>query len=205
MPSTEALIIYARSVAATYPSMSLDDRCSFLKDMYDRTLLERPVNWTHNIGSGTNLDALRANRWLRKNGMPGGTSIESEGTAWCGIFATYCLRAIGLPAEWKLNVGIHVHGNLLEKKAGFFHADQIKEGDICVVKENQHHFIVYKRAGNKLYSYDGNLPNQMIGERDYDIDDLIAGVKAQSEYDRSLMGKIAPDQSKYSFYFYRML
>ena len=106
MPSKEALVIYARSVAATFGKMKLEDRCSFLKDMYDRTLLERPVNWTHNAGRGTNLDALRAGRWLRKNGVPGGTSVAAEGTSWCGIFAAYCLRVIGLPAQWRLSTGI---------------------------------------------------------------------------------------------------
>lgn len=205
MPSKEALTIYAGSVAASYPRMSLENQCSFLKDMYDKTLLERPVNWTHNVGQGTNLDALQAKKWLRKNGIPGGTSVAREGTSWCGIFATYCLRAIGVPAQWKLSTGIDAPPNMLERRAGFFHSGDIGPGDICVVQENQHHFIVHHRAGNMLHSYDGNLDGQMIGERSYSIDTLLAGVKSQAEYDRSLMGKLRPDQSKYSFYFYRML
>ena len=204
MPSKEALAICARSIAHSYPNLSLEDRCSFLKDMYDKTLLERPVNWTHNVGKGTNMDALRQKKWLRKNGVPGGTSIASEGTSWCGIFATYCLRAIGIPAQWRLSTGIDAPKGLLEKRAGFNHSDQIGPGDICVIQENQHHFIVHKRIGNKLYSSDGNLAGQMIGERDYDVDTLLAGVKEQAEYDRSYIGKLLPDASKFSFYFYRM-
>src|SRR5687767_9193125 len=140
MPSKDALIIYARSVALTFANMKAEDRVSFLKDMYDRTLLEKPVNWTHNAGHGTNLDALRQGKWLRKDGVPGGASIASQGTAWCGIFATYCLRAIGVPAQWKLSTGIDAPPGMLEKRAGYFNSDQIRPGDICVVKENQHHF-----------------------------------------------------------------
>jgi len=205
MPSKEALVIYARSVAATFGKMKLEDRCSFLKDMYDRTLLERPVNWTHNAGRGTNLDALRLGRWLRKNGIPGGTSVAAEGTSWCGIFAAYCLRAIGLPAQWRLSTGIDAPKALLEKRPGYFHSDEIGPGDICVVQKNQHHFIVGNRIGKKLFSYDGNLDGQMIGERDYDIDNLIEGVKKQTEYDRSIAGTLNPQASKFSFYFYRMV
>jgi hypothetical protein len=185
--------------------MSLEDRCSFLKDMYDSTLLERPVNWTLDTGSGTNLDALHKERWLRKDGTPGGTNVAAQGTAWCGIFATYCLRAIGVQAQWRLNVGIDTPPGVLEKRSGYFASGDIGPGDICVVKENQHHFIVYQRTGNMLYSYDGNLDGQMIGERTYDIEVLRAGVKKQSEYDQSAAGKAAPAQSKYSFLYYRML
>jgi hypothetical protein len=202
MPSQLALIICARSIASSYPNMSLDDRFSFLKEMYDQTL-EVPVNWTLNSGYGTNLDALQKGRWLRKNGVPGGTSVAAEGTSWCGIFATYCLQAIGVSAKWRLNVGINTP--MLEKRAGYYHSDEIGPGDICVVKENQHHFIVHRRIGQKLYSYDGNLPGQMIGERDYDVDTLMEGVKKQAAYDQSPAGKLSPQASKYSFYFYRML
>lgn len=205
MPSKLAFIICARSIALSFANMKLDDRCSFLKDMYDQTLLERPVNWTHNAGQGTNLDALQQGKWLRKNGIPGGTSVAAEGTSWCGIFAAYCLRAIGVPAQWRVSAGIDVPLNMLEKLAGYFQSDEIGPGDICVVKENQHHFIVHKRVGKKLYSYDGNLPGQMIGERDYDIDTMLAGVRKQAEYDRSNAGKLNPAASKFSFYFYRML
>ena len=206
MPSKEALVMYAASVAASFGKMKLEDRCSFLKDMYDRTLLERPVNWTHNVGRGTNMDALRAGRWLRKNGIPGGTSVAAEGTSWCGIFATYCLRAIGVPAQWRLLTGLDAPPNMLEKRSGYYHSDEIGPGDICVVKENQHHFIVHRRVGNKLYSYDGNLDGQMIGEGDNpDIDTLRKNVKRQADYDMSPIGKIIPQASKYSFYFYRMV
>ena len=74
-----------------------------------------------------------------------------------------------------------------------------------MVQKNQHHFIVGNRIGKKLFSYDGNLDGQMIGERDYDIDNLIEGVKKQTEYDRSVAGTLNPQATKFSFYFYRML
>lgn len=133
MPLKEALYITARSIAHSSPNMSLEDRCSFLKDMYDKTLLERPVNGTHNVGHGTNMDALRKERWLRTNGVPGGTSVAAEGTSWCGIFATYCLWMIGVPAQWRLGVGMDAPKNMLEKRGGLYHSDQIGPGDICVV------------------------------------------------------------------------
>ena len=204
MPSREALYIYARSVAASWMNMSLEDQCNFLKDMYDKTLIERPVNWTHNIGNGTNWDALLNKRWLRKDGRPGGTNVTFEGTSWCGIFATYCLRAIGIPATWTLAEGITAPKALLEKRAGYFASDDIMPGDICVIQENQHHFIVHDRVDQILFSSDGNLPGQTVGSRDYSIPQLLKGVKDQMTYDQSIMGKLAPDNTKYSFYYYRL-
>lgn len=204
MPSKEALIIYARSVAAYYPTMSLEDQCSFLQDMYDKTLLERPVNWTASGDNGTNLDALRNRKWLRKDGTPGGTSVAAEGTSWCGIFAAYCLRAMGVPAQWKLSTGIDAPKGILELRPGYFQADDISRGDICVIKENQHHFIVHDRAGKTLFSYDGNLDGQMIGERNYNVDMLLAGVRKQAEYDKAHPDD-PPGKAKFSFYYYRLL
>lgn len=206
MPSKETLVIYAASVAHSYSKMSLDDRCAFLRDMYDKTVLEKPFNWTHDQGNGTNWDALKQGKWLRKDGVPGGTSVASQGVAWCGIFATYCLQATGVPAQWKLSTGIDAPKVMLERRSGYYDADKIDRGDICVVKENQHHFIVYRRLGKKLLSYDGNLTGQMIGEgNNPDIDTLRAGVLKQSQYDQSLAGKLMPQHSKYSFTYYRML
>ena len=204
MPSKEALYIYARSVANSWTNLSLDDQCQFLKEMYDKTLLERPVNWTLNVGNGTNWDALMNKRWLRKDGRPGGTSVTFEGTSWCGIFATYCLRSIGIPAQWTLAEGITAPKELLERRAGYFASDDIMPGDICVVQDNQHHFIVHDRVGQTLFSSDGNLPDQTVGFRKYEIPTLLKGVKEQITYDQSLMGKLAPDKSKYSFYYYRL-
>jgi len=142
--------------------MSMDDRAAFLKDMYEKTVVGKKYNWTHNVGYGTDLDALRQGKWLRKDGRPGGTTVASEGTSWCGIFATYCLRAVGVPAQWGLLTGIDAPKNMLERRSGYYTPDDIGPGDICVVKENQHHFIVHGRAGKKLHSYDGNLSGQMI-------------------------------------------
>lgn len=205
MASREALYMYARSVAHAWQGMSLDDQCSFLKDMYDKTLFEKPVNWTHNAGHGTNMDALRSKKWLRKDGTPGGTSTASQGTMWCGIFAAYCLRAIGVPATWTRAEGITAPKALLERRTGYFNHQDIGPGDICVIQENQHHFIVNHRVGNMLHSSDGNLDGQIVGERSYSLDKILAGVKAQADYDRSLLGQLSPDKTKYSFYYYRLL
>lgn len=206
MPSRESLVIYARSVAHSYATMSMDDRAAFLQDMYEKTVVGKKYDWTHNVGYGTDLDALRQGKWLRKDGRPGGTTVASEGTSWCGIFATYCLRAVGVPAQWGLLTGLDAPKNMLERRSGYYTPDDIGPGDICVVKENQHHFIVHGRAGKKLHSYDGNLAGQMIAEGDNpDTDTLRAGVKRQSDYDKSVVGRVLPQSSKYSFFYYRML
>lgn len=205
MASREALYIYARSVAYSWAGMKREDQLSFLKEMYDKTLLERPVNWTLDTGYGTNMDALRERKWLRKDGRPGGTSISAEGTMWCGIFATYCLRAIGIPAQWTLFKGITVPEGIIERRSGYFNHKDIGPGDICVVQENQHHFIVHDRKENTLFSSDGNLDGQIIGERTYNIEKLLEGVKKQAEYDSSIRGMVSPDKTKYSFFYYRLL
>ena len=173
MPSRDTLIIYARSIAANYVGAQNGSVQSWetLQAIY-QDAMESPPDWTHNVGKGTNLDAIKAGRWLRKDGTPGGTMNEQEGIAWCGIFATYVLRGCGVPIKWRNMVGPTPLPPYLERLFGFGNRDKIAPGDICVKGANQHHFIVYDRQGNTLYSYDGNLPGQSVGTRTNSVNDV---------------------------------
>ncbi len=166
MPSKEAMVIYARSIAANYKGIQPDG--SFpgwetLKDIYDKAM-ENPPDW--DIHNGANLTALKQGKWLRKDGTPGGTNDPALGISWCGIFATYVLQGIGIPVIWRTFVGITPLSPHFQELYGFG-SGKVKRGDICVRDSNNHHFIVYKEEGNMLYSYDGNLAGQKIGEPNF--------------------------------------
>lgn len=167
MPSKETMIIYARSLAANYKGIQPNG--SFpswetLKDIYDEAM-EVPPDW--NIHNGANLTALKQGRWMRKDGIPGGTNDPGLGVSWCGIFATYVLRGTGIPVKWRAFVGITPRPPYFQELFGFGNWDSINRGDICIRDANNHHFIVYERQGNLLYSYDGNLTGQKVGEPDF--------------------------------------
>jgi hypothetical protein len=164
MPSKESLIICARSIAFSYQGVQPDG--SFpswetLKAVYDEAMIQ-PPDW--NIQNGANLKALKQGRWLRKDGTPGGTNDSSLGVSWCGIFVTYVLRLCGVPVKWEAFAGITPLAPHLKKLFGFGNRNSITRGDICIKGTNNHHFIVYERKGDSLYSYDGNLMGQKIGE-----------------------------------------
>jgi len=149
MPSRTTIIIYARNIASYYVGFQSGSVKSWetLQNIYQEAM-EIPPNWTLNNGYGTNLDAIKSGKWLRRNGIPGGTSIESEGIAWCGIFATYVLRGCGIPVKWRQSVGPTPLPPFLERLYGFGNYGKIAPGDICVKGANQHHFIVYDRQGD---------------------------------------------------------
>lgn len=172
MPSRDTIIIFARSIAASYKGVQADG--SFpswdtLKDIYDRAM-EKPPDW--NIQNGANLTALKQGKWMRKDGVPGGTMDTKAGVSWCGIFATYVLQGSGVPVKWKAYHGISPLPPHLERLFGFGNLGKIAPGDICVKGENQHHFIVYRREAQMLYSYDGNLAGQSIGERTTNVNEV---------------------------------
>ena len=213
MPSKITLVIYARSVASYYVGLRNGkvQNWELLKDIYDQAM-EVPPNWTAEGENGNNLKAIQEGRWLRKDGKPGGTTVEGEGVAWCGIFATYCLIAAGVPVKWRNGSGITPLSPHLEL-CTYYKADEIEPGDICVKGTNQHHFIVYNHSGNTLYSYDGNLPGQSIGERQYNIADLKEEAKKadadigkkRKEMSKEEFTKYVNSHPKYSFYFYRLV
>jgi len=172
MPSRETIIIAARSIASGYKGVQPDGTFpswETLKNIYDRAMAI-PPDWA--IQSGANLKALKAGRWMRKDGRPGGTNEAKPGVSWCGIFATHVLIASGVPVKWHAFTGIAPLPPYLEKLTGFGNWNKIAPGDICVRGENQHHFIIYRRSGNLLYSYDGNLDGQSIGERTTNVNEV---------------------------------
>lgn len=210
MPSKMSIYMYARSIAAFYvgeQNGKVRD-WELLKDIYE--VMEPKPNW-ETMPQGSNLEAIKNGRWLRKDGIPGGTTVESLGTSWCGIFAVYVLRGVGIPVKWKALQGIAPLEPYLEM-CSYAKANEIEPGDICVKGTNQHHFIVHDRRGDTLFSYDGNLPKQSIGERNYKVADM---VKAAREADVLMAQKrqeLSPadfqrhvrNTSKYNFYFYRL-
>jgi hypothetical protein len=169
------LIILARNIASYYKGVQPDGSFpswDILKNIYDIAMAS-PPDWT--TQNGANLAALQAGKWMRKDGKAGGTLDQSEGMAWCGIFQTYLLRCNGVNVLWRSFVGIDPLKGNLEKLMAFGNRDRIAPGDICVKGENQHHFLVHRRDGNTLYSYDGNLdiPNrQWIAERTTPVDQV---------------------------------
>jgi hypothetical protein len=172
MPSRDTIIITARSIAYSYKGVQSDGTFpswDTLKEIYDRTMMA-PPDWA--IQNGANLTALKAGRWLRKDGQPGGTSDSKLGVSWCGIFAAYVLIASGVPVKWRAFAGITPLPPYLEKLGGFGNWGKIAPGDICIKGDNQHHFIIHRRSGDMLYSYDGNLAGQSIGERTTNVKDV---------------------------------
>ena len=206
MPSKETIVMYARSIACNYKGVQADGTFpswETLKAIYDEGM-EVPRDW--NVNNGANLTALKKGEWLRKQNPPGGTSDPSLGISWCGIFATYVLRGCGIPVKWRKGVGITPLPPHLQIMAGLSDADKIVPGDICVKGTNQHHFIVIGRSGDTLTSVDGNLSGQSVREGNtYNIPVLKREALKQMEYDKSLLGGVFPQKSKYSFYYYRLL
>ncbi len=208
MESKLKLMMYARSIANSYVGVQADGKVrdwELLKDIYD-VAMQSPPNWTAEGADGNNLTAIQSGKWLRKDGKPGGTKIAAEGIAWCGIFATYCMRGIGINAKWKANYGIYPREGIVEL-CSYAKSNEIEIGDICVKGTNQHHFIVHKHEANILHSYDGNLDGQNIAERTYNITDMKnEAIKADKEVAQKMKDKTyVPGSSKYNFYFYRLL
>lgn len=211
MISKMGIYMYARSIANFYVGLQNGKvrDWEFLKEMYDKAMEVPPV-WTA-TPAGDNLKAIQDGKWLRKDGARGGTSDEKAGMSWCGILAVYVLQGVGIPVKWKPFVGIAPLSPYLEM-CNYDKAKEIEPGDICVKGTNQHHFIVHNRVGNMLYSYDGNLPGQSIGERNYDISDMLQAAKS-ADVEMAKKRKEMPPEifrtyittfSKYNFYFYRL-
>lgn len=212
MASKTTIVIYARSIASYYVGLQNGKvrDWELLKDIYDQAM-STPPSWAA-TPVGDNLKAIQEGKWLRKDGKPGGTTSESLGIAWCGIFATYVLRGSGVPVKWVTNVGISPLNTYLEL-CSYNKANEIEPGDICVKGTNQHHFIVYDHTGDNISSYDGNLPGQSIGERKYNILDMKEAAKKADMDMQQKKKSMSPEEfksyvqthSKYNFYFYRLI
>ncbi len=85
------------------------------------------------------------------------TAINQDIGSWCGIFATYCLRASGLSITWN---------DMKMQSTKYFQTllptDAVRKGDIGVYDTQlNHHFVVVRDAapGERVHSIDGNVGN----------------------------------------------
>lgn len=122
--------------------------------------------WTPEIERG-----VRQGYWIRKVPLPkaGGwdlfTSVDSEGIAWCGIFAAWVLKNSGFKVYWGADKKLHSRGGDLELAypvagASTNWRDEIQTGDICVLGGNMHHVIVVsaKPGVEQVETIEGNIP-----------------------------------------------
>lgn len=138
---------------------------------------EAPPSWTPQ-----NLAALETpGMWLAKSGR-GGTTDSLQAIHWCGIFATFVLRRVGLNVKWRSNVGIVSHGsvqffvqkNSFVPKDGFDRA-AFAPGDVCVIPKANHHFIVIEAppGGDTLRCIAGNGNKQQIEWQDHSRQSIV--------------------------------
>ncbi len=139
---------------------------------------ETPPAWT-----ADNLRALRTpGVWLNVNGR-GGTSDSLQAVHWCGIFATYVLRKVGLNVKWRSGIGIINIGatkfvtkkNRGDKK-GDFDPASFDAGDVLAIPRANHHFIVVEAAPDSkaLRCIAGNGSQQQIEWQTHAKDEIVA-------------------------------
>ncbi len=78
----------------------------------------------------------------------------TSGVSWCGIFATWVARSAGIETKWRIGAG---PSNL---KINF--SRDCKPGDIAVMAEHVHHFIVASPTADSIMTINGNSMNQAI-------------------------------------------
>lgn len=125
-----------------------------------------PPTWTVD-----NLRALETpGAWLNVNGR-GGTRDSASAIHWCGIFATWVLRKVGLDVKWRAGLGIYnmTMTTVLERrnrgaKDGRFDPKAFAPGDVCAVPRANHHFIVVEApdGSDALRCIAGNGSQQQI-------------------------------------------
>lgn len=101
---------------------------------------------------------MKAAEYAIKN-LAYGVKVGGQTKHWCGIFAVYVWREAGLTApRWNLS-----NGQILNAKKIWGHKG-IQRGDIAVVKEHSHHFIIMDvdEESGTVDSVDGNAGNQYI-------------------------------------------
>jgi Putative peptidoglycan binding domain len=89
--------------------------------------------------------------WRPYSAGPGSARID-----WCGIFAVYCYGKAGVPVKW---AGGRPVGPLRLRPAAAGVPAGLREGDIGITGDNNHHFIVETKgtgASPALTTIDGN-------------------------------------------------
>ena len=130
----------------------------------------------------TPLDAVKF-AYLR---VPTGSKLPDgrwHGIHWCGIFATWVLRQAGIRAIWGIDpennwqYGIKnwpkrpdtfIEGSILADRTVETRED-VRPGDVCVIPENSHHFIVERVDNGFIYAIAGNSAYQQIMREMYPI------------------------------------
>jgi hypothetical protein len=101
----------------------------------------------------------------------GGTGVKlsnGEKRHWCGIFATAVLRDAGVDCHWTLFggkvKGKGVSGALPHSYPARPTSQELRPGDIAIIRRSQHHFIVtdVDYANNQVYCVEGNTSGQII-------------------------------------------
>jgi hypothetical protein len=90
---------------------------------------------------------------------------------WCGIFAVWCVNLATGNGQWGA-----------DSPTGFTKVwrreDQelanLKRGDICVIAELSHHFLVVRRDGDNLVTIDGNTNFQGVNWATHPVSSIVA-------------------------------
>ena len=114
-------------------------------------------------------EVIRQGFWIRKQPLPPydtvsrlGTSTESSGIAWCGIFAAWVLKKSGVQASWEGKVagpGVQELGQHIPGISSTWR-DTLEVGDIGVVTAKQHHCIIVLTFpdSDRIFTVEGNIP-----------------------------------------------
>ncbi|MDM0113018.1 peptidoglycan-binding domain-containing protein [Variovorax sp. J22R133] len=78
----------------------------------------------------------------------------TSGVSWCGIFATWVARQAGVQTKWKMGIGPSGLKPTFSRNC--------QPGDIAVMAEQVHHFIVAGPIGDTIITVNGNSDNQAI-------------------------------------------
>ncbi|MDA7415216.1 peptidoglycan-binding domain-containing protein [Xenophilus arseniciresistens] len=79
---------------------------------------------------------------------------NSDGVSWCGIFATWVVRSAGVETKWRMGAG--------PSKLKLNFSRNCRPGDIAVIAQNVHHFIVASPLADEIMTINGNSTNQSI-------------------------------------------
>ena len=79
---------------------------------------------------------------------------KEQGISWCGIFATWVVRTAGVDTKWRMGAG--------PSKLKLKFSRDCQPGDIAVIPQHIHHFIVASPLADEIMTINGNSTNQAI-------------------------------------------
>jgi hypothetical protein len=98
-------------------------------------------------------DSFRMGTAVRDGIMLAGRN--PPGGAWCGIFATWCCVQAGVNARWRFGVGPR-------PLSARYDVANVAPGDIGVIPQYVHHFVITRRDGDTLECVNGNSTDHGI-------------------------------------------